>query len=161
MNKKLLLLFFSLTIILIPFISSAADPTIVASTWFRDIICRFLNIVLWPVFLGLVIIMFIWAAILFLTAHGDPSKTTQAKKAVIWAVVGIVVAIVGFSAMTLVGKIIGTAGASLNCGATVSPPPPPPPPPPPTPPPSVCGNGICEAGEDITNCGPDCAGTGS
>ena len=63
--------------------------------------------VVWPIFLGLVVIMFIWAGILFVTAQGDPAKISQAKKAVIWAVVGVIVAFLAFSAVGIITKILG------------------------------------------------------
>jgi len=63
--------------------------------------------VLWPIFGGLVIVMFIYAGILFVTAQGDPSKISTARKAVLWAVVGIIVAFVAFSAVKLMREILG------------------------------------------------------
>ncbi|OGZ64036.1 MAG: hypothetical protein A3A98_03775 [Candidatus Staskawiczbacteria bacterium RIFCSPLOWO2_01_FULL_40_39] len=71
------------------------------------IIYRFLDMVLWPIFGGLVIVMFIYAGILFVTAQGDPSKISTARKAVLWAVVGIIVAFVAFSAVKLMREILG------------------------------------------------------
>jgi len=46
---------------------------------------------------GLAVIMFIFAGILFITSNGEPGKINIAKQAVIWGVVGIVVATVAFS----------------------------------------------------------------
>ena len=63
--------------------------------------------VVWPVFLALVIIMFIWAGILYLTAHGDQTKIATANKALIYAVVGIIVAIVAFSVVGLIRAVLG------------------------------------------------------
>ncbi len=82
------------------------DP-IDPATWLNDIITRLLNLVVWPLFTGLVIIMFIWAGFLFLTGRGDPTKTETARKAVIWAVAGIIVAIIGFSAYAFIKNILG------------------------------------------------------
>ena len=83
----------------------AVDP----GTWFKTIIDNLLSIVVWPVFFGASIIMIIWAGFLFLTAHGDPAKIITAQKAVIWAVVGIVVAIAAFSAVNIINKILPSA----------------------------------------------------
>jgi hypothetical protein len=71
------------------------------------IINRFLDIVVGPIFFGLIIIMFIWAGILFLTAQGDPTKITGAKKAVLWAVVGTAVGLLAFSVKGIIAKILG------------------------------------------------------
>jgi hypothetical protein len=59
---------------------------------------------LWQLAAGLAVVMFIVAGILFITANGEPGKITTAKNALIWAVVGIVVAVVAFSIVTIVGK---------------------------------------------------------
>ena len=72
-----------------------------------DIIDNLLNWVIWPVFFGLSVIMFIYAGILFVAAGGDPSKISSAKKAVLWAIVGIIVAIAGFSATNIISGILG------------------------------------------------------
>ncbi len=81
----------------------AADP----STWLSDIINRLLNIVVWPIFVAVVFLMFIWAGILFVTAHGDPTKVSTAKKTVIWAVIGVVVGVLAFSAVETIKAILG------------------------------------------------------
>lgn len=57
---------------------------------------------MWQLAAGLAVIMFIVAGILFITSSGDPGKVTTAKKAAIWAVVGIIIAIIAFSIVTLV-----------------------------------------------------------
>ncbi|OGZ69396.1 MAG: hypothetical protein A3F47_02075 [Candidatus Staskawiczbacteria bacterium RIFCSPHIGHO2_12_FULL_38_11] len=75
-----------------------ADP-IDPATWFNGVITRLLDFVVWPLFTGLVIIMFIWAGFLFLSAKGEPGKIDTAKKAMTWAVIGVVIAILGFSAV--------------------------------------------------------------
>lgn len=74
--------------------------------WFADIINRLINIVVWPVFVAVVVIMFIWAGFLFLTSQGDTGKVATARKAIIWAVVGVLVGITAFSIVTTVQNII-------------------------------------------------------
>lgn len=60
----------------------------------------------WQFFAGLAVIMFIVAGVQFLSSTGDPAKITQARNAFIWGVVGVVVAIVAFSIVTiLLGEI--------------------------------------------------------
>lgn len=54
------------------------------------------DLVVWPIFAGLAIIMFIYAGIMFLTSSGDPGKLTTARNAVIWGVVGIIVALLSY-----------------------------------------------------------------
>ena len=74
--------------------------------WFNTVLGNILNKLAWPIFVAAVVIMFIWAGILFLMSQGDPSKISAAKSAVIWAVVGIFVGIIAFSAVNIIQSII-------------------------------------------------------
>ena len=86
-SKNKLFSFSAFAVLLaIPLVSLAAQ-----SNFFKCIIDRFVDKIAWPIFLGLVVIMFIWAGILFLTAQGDPGKISAARKAVIWAVLVVAV----------------------------------------------------------------------
>lgn len=71
------------------------------------IINNVLNMVMWPLFSGIVVIIFLYAGIMFLTASGDPTKIDKAKKAVIWGVVGIAVGILGYSAVSFIKMVLG------------------------------------------------------
>ncbi len=53
--------------------------------------------VLWDIFVGISIIMFIWAGLLFATAQGDPSKISTAKKAFLWGIIGVAAALLSTS----------------------------------------------------------------
>ena len=63
--------------------------------------------ILWPVAVAFFIIMFILAAFLFATSQGDPEKVKQARGAVIWGVVGVVVALVAFSIVFILRNMVG------------------------------------------------------
>lgn len=65
------------------------------------------RVALWSIFVVLAVIMFVWAGILYLTASGDPEKVGKAKTAVIYGVVGIAVAVIGYSIVTIVMQIMG------------------------------------------------------
>ncbi len=80
-----------------------------------QVINRLLTMVVWPVFLGLVVIMFIWAGILYLTARGDPEKFKQANLAVLFAIIGIIVAILGYRIVATLRNIIPGSGAGSAC----------------------------------------------
>lgn len=116
MNKKLTLASI-ITLLITPAIASAANFVV-------DIINRLLNLVVWPVFLGLIIIMFIWAGILYLTARGDPEKFKKANLAVVFAIIGIIVAILGYKAVATVRSFIpgiplgGACTASVDCDSS-------------------------------------------
>ncbi len=48
---------------------------------------------LFDIFNGVVIIMFVYAGFKYLTARGEPGKITDANKALLWAMVGVAVGI--------------------------------------------------------------------
>lgn len=104
----------SVAMAVLPVVAFAACPIPIdqvtsanAVEWFTCLIERILNFIVWPVFIGLAIIMFVWAGILFLAAHGDPGKIGEAKKAAIWGVVGVVVGLMGY---IMVGVLRGLLG---------------------------------------------------
>lgn len=109
MNKKLIksssLILFSL---ILPYFAKAdLWDELANSTFDINIAIANIRILMWTIFGGLSAIMFIFAGITFLSANGDPSKIAQAKKAVVWAVVGIVVTILGFFAKSITKNILG------------------------------------------------------
>lgn len=63
--------------------------------------------IFWQFFAGMSVVMFIVAGILFLLSSGDPGKVKTAKDAFLWGVVGIVVAIIAFSILSIVRRAIG------------------------------------------------------
>jgi len=69
----------------------------------------------WEITAGLAAIMFIVAGILFITAQGDPTKLGTARQALIWAVVGVAVAIIAFSLV----KIITGAFTATSYNSTL------------------------------------------
>jgi len=56
----------------------------------------------WIIFTGIVVICFVVAGILLLTAQGQPEKLQAAKSAVIWGLAGIVVGILAYSILAIV-----------------------------------------------------------
>ncbi len=114
MNKKIIAFFSFLVLLASPVIALAAPGP--AATWFNSIICNFLTIVVWPIFLGVSVLMIIFAGYKFLTANGEPGKVSEAKKAVIWALVGIIVAVLAFSAVGVIDKVLNAnSTTALSC----------------------------------------------
>lgn len=62
----------------------------------------------WIIFTIIAVVMFIIAGILFLTARGNPEQVGQARNAFLWGVVGIVVAILAFTIITLTASVVST-----------------------------------------------------
>src|SRR5581483_8838209 len=102
MNKKKVIAISSLILVALPTVIFALtlpnqpNPGKTVSIDIWTIINSILTF-LWLIFVGVAIFMFIWAGFLFLTAHGDPTKISTARKAVIWGVVGVIVAMLAFS----------------------------------------------------------------
>ena len=119
MNKKIAFISALLGFLVTPLMVFAIDP----NTWVLGIIQRLLGMVVWPVFVGAVIIMFIYAGFMFLTAHGEPAKIKSAREAVVWALVGIVVAIFAYSAVTFVRNIVAPINQLSGASCTVGGPP--------------------------------------
>jgi len=63
--------------------------------------------VIWPVVVAVIIIMFIYAGVMFLVAQGDPGKVATARLAVIWGMAGVTVILLAFSIITIVRLTIG------------------------------------------------------
>jgi len=133
MNKNSIIIFFCAALLLFPVAAFAAltlpdrpgsNIFTIDSLW--GVIVNLLNI-LWLLFVGVSIIMLILAGFMFVTAQGDPGKIKLARDAVIWAVVGIIVAVLAFSAYGIVSNVIAPA-------------------PSPTPPPPASANGACCSG---------------
>ena len=113
MNKKLLILFVLLFLLATPTLSLAVQfdpnnpPSLpLSASNFWGIMVRILKLI-WPVFVGLAIVMFLVAGFMFLTAQGEPNKLKIARDSVIWASVGMIVGIVSFSLPFIIGTVIG------------------------------------------------------
>ena len=65
---------------------------------------------MFSIFLFIAVIMILWAAFMYITARGDPDKTGDARKAFIWAIVAIVIAVIARGVPTIVGNFLGAPG---------------------------------------------------
>lgn len=108
MNKKYIIFFTYLFLLILPLVSLAQTPQRNQVT-LAGIATIIFNVVvfIWQFFLGLVIIMFIFAGVKFLTAQGNPAEVATARKFVLWGLVGVAVAILGFAAVATVRSILG------------------------------------------------------
>ena len=99
--KKLFALYPLMVLLALPALAFAVDNFV------TQVISKVLTMLVWPLFVGAVVIMSVWAGFLYLTAHGEPEKIKTANKAVIFIVIGIIVAIL------IGGKLLGLTGAML------------------------------------------------
>ena len=103
-------------ILLLPLVAvgSAVDTSVNISDGFgransyslTTVLTSILN-ALWIVFSAIAVILFVIAGILFLTASGAPEKLSTARSALIWGVVGVAVAIIAYSIITIVSGVLG------------------------------------------------------
>lgn len=101
LNKKLVTTFVFIVFLSSPVfvlaLDSPAEPIqIDSSQIWSNIVVPIIDLI-WPLCFGLAIIMFIVAGIMFITSNGDPGKVASARNAVIWGVVGVIVAVAAFS----------------------------------------------------------------
>ena len=75
------------------------------------IIPRALN---WMLFIVgiLAIVMLIFGGIRYVVSGGDPSKVKDAKNTILYAIIGLVVAILGYALVSWVISVVGSSGGS-------------------------------------------------
>lgn len=103
-NKKLFLLS-SLAVFLSPSLALARD---LDNLKVGDVVDILGNIRDW--FAGIVAIvavaMILWAAFLYMTSAGDDNKITQAKKTLVWAIIGIIVALAAYGIFAMIKSFL-------------------------------------------------------
>ena len=107
MNKKLITIFTFSFALLFPEIIWGLQliPTPSSNLNIYTTIYSIFNFI-WPIFAGAALITFIWAGFLFLSAQGEPSKVDQAKKAVMWAIVGVAIALMSISIPFIIKNVL-------------------------------------------------------
>jgi hypothetical protein len=107
MNKKAL---FSILLVsfVLPIITYAQlwQPGEEIGYW--EILNDFLNN-FWVLMTAIAVICFAVSGILFLTAQGKPEQLTKAKSAVLWGVVGAIIAILAGSSLSIINSLITPA----------------------------------------------------
>jgi len=100
----------ALGLTLLPFLALAQvgevpGPIITSPTEISDLVQRILN---WVegIVMTISLIVLLWAAILFLTAGASETAHSKAKNVLIYAIVGIAVAILAFSIQPLLTTIL-------------------------------------------------------
>lgn len=92
--------------------SSVASSGKLTSDSLGTILVRIMNWVLGILGIG-AIISFVIAGILYLTAAGDESKTEKAKGMMTYAIVAVVIALVGY---VVINTVVGLLGSSASSG---------------------------------------------
>ena len=102
--KKNLIILFVASLLILPVISLAVIPPTPGAKTIDGLLTSVLTII-WQVAIALATIMIIAAGIMFIMAAGSPDKVVQARQTLVFAVVGIVVAVVAFSLGTILQGI--------------------------------------------------------
>ncbi len=76
--------------------------------------------VIWGVAWFLAVIFIIYSGIMFITASGQPEKITKARNALIWALVGIAVAVIARGVIYLVQNLLGASSTTSTSPAITS-----------------------------------------
>lgn len=93
----------SLSVLLLPVLAFAQPAVRVGNL--QQLINSIENFI-WIIFGLIVVIAFISAAILFLTANGQAEKITAARQSFIWGVVGVIVGIIAYSIVAIVSSLL-------------------------------------------------------
>lgn len=121
MNKKIIIFLTSAIFLAVPAVILALDPVPfpadVGNTDIWLIADKVLGFI-WPLFIVVATLMFLVAGFMFVTANGDPAKIATGKKAVVGAAIGIVVAILAFSAVDIITELIAP---KYTCQISVAP----------------------------------------
>ena len=81
----------------------------------EDVVKNIISILFWIIGI-LAVIVIIYAGITFITAAGNPSKVAQAKTMIIYAVIGLAVAILAYA---IVNFVVGaSSGKGANSGSS-------------------------------------------
>jgi len=85
-----------------------ATPSIAFArvTNIQTLMVAIVNIAVWIVFTGIVVISFVYAGVLFLTSSGDMEKVRTARRAFIWGIAGVVVGILAFWIIDIISRIL-------------------------------------------------------
>ena len=64
----------------------------------------------WAIDIGILIavVMIIWSGFLFMTSEGNEDKVTKAKKSLTWALVGLLILLIGDGFIGIVKDLLGT-----------------------------------------------------
>ena len=114
MNKKLVAIVSSAILAISPLMVLAVSPQSnvdftppsTQNINLQTMILVILDIVWW-VFVGIAVVMFIIAGVAFLTARGNPEAVATARNFVIYGAVGIVVAVLAFSVTLILRNTFG------------------------------------------------------
>jgi len=96
-------------------------PTLVTSTGNldKDLFCPIIDVMFW-VLLSVSIIMVLWAAYLYVTSEGEAEKPSQARKMILYAMIGIAIALIAKGVPSIVADVFGYGAGGGGTGFGLS-----------------------------------------
>ena len=91
----------------LPLIAAAQQPITSFTLQSITTILEYIKTWLFGILLILGVIMMLYAAFLYMTAAGDEEKVGKAKKALLYGLIGIGIALLSYAAISFVTSIIG------------------------------------------------------
>lgn len=106
-TSKIIVSMLLLAVALTPVLASAAIPAQPTAN-ISDLNSLYdkIGALLWQIVAIIALVLFVIAGITFMTAQGDPTKVAAARQFVLWGVVGIVVAVLAYSIVTIAGTFL-------------------------------------------------------
>ncbi|MBX4200785.1 hypothetical protein KW786_01510 [Candidatus Parcubacteria bacterium] len=106
---------------MLPLVARAAEDALnwrpsVLNVNVGNVLLAFFNI-FWPIVVTIIIIMILYSGFLFLSAQGDPTKAAEARKVLLWAIVGIIIIVLSGTMIAFISNLFSPAPqANANCG---------------------------------------------
>lgn len=108
--KRILLILTLFGLLVLPVVGLAQEPAPESVSEDLEVMDVLSNIVDWlfSILLVFAAIMIVIAAYMFVTAAGNPETVTKARHFVVYALVGVAIALASRGLVALVSKIVGT-----------------------------------------------------
>ncbi len=111
--KKILSALLLMSFLVLPVFALADDGPGSGPPADMDVITVLGGLVNWMFYILMIVaaLFLVFAGFTYLTASGDPDKVKSAHQSVMWALVGVAVAVMSRGLVALVEKILGVGGA--------------------------------------------------
>lgn len=70
-----------------------------------EIIAGIIEFIL-PVAAGVAVLAVMYAGVLYITSQGDPEKVGKAKKALLWAIVGVIIIVLSYAIVIMINNVV-------------------------------------------------------
>ncbi|MDO8486455.1 MAG: hypothetical protein Q7S77_02055 [Candidatus Staskawiczbacteria bacterium] len=94
-------------LILISLLGILVLPNIVFAQTIQVLITNVVNNVVWPIAIGIIVVLWIVTGVLFLTALGDSSKLTAAKNSLLASIAGTIIIVIANSVIAIIRNALG------------------------------------------------------